>query len=94
MDKSEIISRLKKIGDHAIHVKGESPFVMSLDDGIAVNEAIDMLKEQEPKLVIRGRYNFPYCPHCSTEESRTELTNMLYPEMKFCPYCGGDILWE
>lgn len=51
MDKEEIISRLKKIGNHAIHVRCESPFVMSLDDGIAVNEAIDLLKEQEPRVM-------------------------------------------
>ena len=46
MEKSEIIRRLEKIARHAVHVVGEKPFVMSLDDGIAVYEAIALLKEQ------------------------------------------------
>ena len=43
MDKDEIIERLKNIADHAVHTVGEAPFVMSLDDGIAVHEAIELL---------------------------------------------------
>jgi hypothetical protein len=43
MDKSEIIERLKNIARHAVHTVGEEPFVMSLDDGIAVHEAIELL---------------------------------------------------
>ena len=49
MEKSEIIRRLEKIARHAVHVVGEKPFVMSLDDGIAVYEAIALLKEQTEK---------------------------------------------
>ena len=47
MDKEEIIRRLKKISEHAVHVTGEPPFIMSLDDGIALGEAVRLLKEQE-----------------------------------------------
>jgi len=43
MDKGEIIERLKIIAEHAVHTVGERPFVMSLDDGIAVHEAIELL---------------------------------------------------
>jgi hypothetical protein len=43
MDKSEIIERLKNIARHAVHTVGEEPFVMSLNDGIAVHEAIELL---------------------------------------------------
>lgn len=43
MDKSEIIERLKNIAEHAVHTVGERPFIMSLDDGIAVHEAIELL---------------------------------------------------
>lgn len=43
MNKSEIIERLKNIARHAVHTVGEEPFVMSLDDGIAVHEAIEAL---------------------------------------------------
>jgi len=50
MDKNEIIDRLERLARCAIHTEGELPFVMSLDDGIAIHEAIDMLRQsqQEP----------------------------------------------
>ena len=48
MNNREIIERLKNIAGHAVHTVGEEPFVMSLDDGIAVHEAIELLKKQEP----------------------------------------------
>lgn len=47
MDRTEIIERLKNIAEHAVHTVGERPFVMSLDDGIAVHEAIELLKKAE-----------------------------------------------
>jgi len=49
MDKEEIIERLEEIAKHAVHVLGEEPFFMSLDDGIAIHEAIDILKSAEPE---------------------------------------------
>ena len=48
MNKREIIERLKNIAGHAVHTVGEKPFILSLDDGIALHEAIDLLKKQEP----------------------------------------------
>lgn len=50
MDKEEIIRRLKKISEHAVHVTGELPFIISLDDGIALGEAVSLLKEQEKRI--------------------------------------------
>ena len=47
MDITEIIERLKNIAGHAVHTVGERPFIMSLDDGIAVHEAIELLKKAE-----------------------------------------------
>lgn len=47
MDKSEILERLKNIAKHAVHTAGEEPFIMSLDDGIALKEAIELLKKPE-----------------------------------------------
>ena len=47
MDKDEIIRRLKKISRHAVRFVGESPLILSLDDGIALDEAVRLLKEQE-----------------------------------------------
>ena len=47
MNKCEIIERLKNVAGYAVHTVGEEPFVMSLDDGIAVHEAIELLKKPE-----------------------------------------------
>lgn len=48
---SEIIERLENIAKHAVHYVGEPPFIMSLNDGIALHEAIDLLKAQEPRVM-------------------------------------------
>ena len=47
MDKNEIIARIERIARCAIHTVGEPPFIMSLDDGIAVREAIDILQRPQ-----------------------------------------------
>ena len=48
---NEIIERLENLAKHAVHYVGEPPFVMSLDDGIALHDAIDLLKAQEPRVM-------------------------------------------
>lgn len=42
--EEETVRRLENIANHAVHIFGESPFIMSLDDGIAIKEAIKSLK--------------------------------------------------
>lgn len=49
MDKNEIIERLGEIAKHAVHIIGEEPFIMSLDDGTAVYEAIDIIQQSQPQ---------------------------------------------
>lgn len=46
MDRNEIIERLERIAKHAVHTVGEPPFIMSLDDGVAIYEAIEALKSE------------------------------------------------
>lgn len=46
MDRTEMIERLEEIAKHAVHTLGEEPFFMSLDDGIAVKEAIEIISAQ------------------------------------------------
>ena len=48
MTREEIIERLNRIAKHAVHTAGEPPFVMNLDDGIAVHCAIEALSHPEP----------------------------------------------
>lgn len=70
MNIEEIIRRLEKIAEHAVHTPGEKPFGLSLDDGIALHEAVDLLRiriEQdkikkqfiEAFNTIRDAYNIP-----------------------------------
>ena len=47
----DILRRLQNIADHAIHIPGERPFVMSLDDGIAIHEAIELLEAKSTQWI-------------------------------------------
>jgi hypothetical protein len=47
MLKDEIIQRLERIAKHAVHIKWEEPYVMSLDDGVAILDAINMIKSKD-----------------------------------------------
>lgn len=47
MDKTEIIDRLRRIARHAVHTIGEEPYIMSIDDGTAVCEAIDIIQQTQ-----------------------------------------------
>lgn len=84
MDKEEIIRRLKKISEYAVHVTGEPPFIMGLDDGIALNEAVTLLKEQEPKPVGK---EWNECPNCGKVLSSIE-------HIHFCGMCGQVVKWN
>ena len=44
MEQNEVISRLTKLANYAVHIVGEEPYLIGLDDGIALHEAIDTLK--------------------------------------------------
>lgn len=48
---NETIERLGHMADNCIYKEGGRPFVMSLDDGIAVITAIDLLKSLKPFIV-------------------------------------------
>lgn len=44
---SDFIDRLHELATHAVHTVGEMPYVMSLDDGLAIHEAIEALESQK-----------------------------------------------
>ena len=68
---NEIIERLENLAKHAVHRVGEPRFVMSLDDGIALHEAIDLLKERQwRKFVFRE-------PDADEKESHSEWIKVL-----------------
>lgn len=58
MNTEEIIRRLETIAKHAVHTPGEIPFVMSLDDGIALHEAVELLRtKQEDEMLKQKEYD-------------------------------------
>ena len=46
MTRDEIKTRLNNIAEHAVHIRGEKPFILSLDDGIALKEAVEILSAE------------------------------------------------
>lgn len=76
---NEIIERLENLAKHAVHYVGEPPFVMSLDDGIALHDAINLLREQEPRVIplselltFDAKWQFNTPPYLCTEEIDTK----------------------
>ena len=63
MDRDEVINRIKKIAKHAVHTVGERPLVLSLDDGIALKNAIAVLEALKPKCCF-----CPCCANCDVDE--------------------------
>ena len=48
MNIEEIIQRIENIAKHAVHTPGEKPFIIGLDDGIALREAVELLRARKP----------------------------------------------
>lgn len=99
MGKEEIIERLEEIAKHAVHVLGEEPFFMSLDDGIAIHEAIDILKSAQPERK-QGKIEYTewneeiwgasaICGNCGCTWQIANNGND-----NFCPNCGADLRGE
>lgn len=86
MDKEEIIRRLKRLAEHAVNVAGEPPyFILSLDDGIALHEAIRLLNEPEPVLSHEDADGVPHCGFCGWVQSWG---------CNYCDHCGKPLRWE
>lgn len=100
MDKEEIIRRLKKISGHAVHIVGEQPFIMSLDDGIALDEAVRLLKEQKavkPIFSLGKDGIFVWtCGSCGAHMycQIHDGIDKAKEYAKFCRQCGKPVLWE
>lgn len=50
MTREEIIDRMERMSEYAVHKIGAPRFVMSLDDGIALCEAVEILKCEQSML--------------------------------------------
>lgn len=103
MDKNEIIERLGEIAKHAVHTIGEEPFIMSLDDGIAVHEAIEIIQQSQPERE-KGKWNFIgdnmfECTYCGVVYTTQQLNGLRNYNVdpytpKFCPNCGAPMVSE
>ena len=91
MTNEEIIGRLERMAEHAVHTVGEKPYVIGLDDGIALHKAIDLLKLQEPKPVhVTADINYRKigeCPNCNKVINSGDYPN-------YCGQCGKAVKWD
>ena len=94
MDKEEIIRRLKKISENAVHVVGEQSLILSLDDGIALDEAIRLLEEQEPIKPTINEYGKAYCICGENVGIIPNSKNLPKIRSKYCSECGRRMKWE
>lgn len=89
MDKNEIIERLEEIAKHAVHTIGEEPFIMSLDDGIAIHEAIDIIQQSRSQRIGRwirtDNESFKQCSECGRHVYAYKYPSKVYP---YC-HCGA-----
>lgn len=60
----------------------------------AMENALAMLKEQEPMQVKTDMYGNAYCPWCSTDVSIEMGAQRLHLGTQFCPYCGRPVKFE
>lgn len=92
MDRQEIIHRLKSLKDHAVHTPGEAPFIISLDDGIAICEAIELLKEQEPVAPAHS-YSTYRCGKCGHIVGIDDINGVPGYKNRYCADCGKAVKW-
>ena len=64
------------------------------DEWDIMRDALDLLKEQEPKQVIGiadsiDGIEVGYCPSCDRA-----IVNKKIDETKFCRYCGQELKWK
>ena len=61
---------------------------------ITAKNALQLLKEQEPKEVKMDMYGNAYCPWCSTERTIETGLRKLHLGTNFCPWCGSAVKWN
>ena len=93
MTKKEIIRRLEKLSRHAVHTIGEVPYAMSLDDGEALCEAVELLKTfkiqrkcEDCKYERRNRLGENYMEgFCKCTGQKIDFNNSTKAAPDWCP---------
>lgn len=95
-DRKKVIKGLEEISDYFFsvyhHSKDREEINKAKDMCCAVEDALDLLKEQKPlpiRYVDQG-YSYPPCIYHSVCRACGEIVN--YPE-RFCKACGRGIIW-
>lgn len=83
-DREKVIKALEKCAKGPLR-RNADKYVVTLDIRF-VNSILELLKEQEPKLV-RIDEDSVYCPSGGNEL-------FTYPRQKFCDECGQAVKWE
>ena len=86
MEVNEIVRRLEKIAPYGTHYPGEPLFVLSLDDGIALKEAIELLKKQKLQEV-----NEKLCVALALLREQEPVEPVLDIDTWKCRNCGHDL---
>jgi len=96
-DRNKVIDELKELSGFLFKEYGKVQVEeanLYYDRFFAVNKAIDLLKEQEPKQVIGIADSIEgmevgYCPSCNRG-----IANKKIDETKFCKFCGQAVKWN
>ena len=91
-DIEKVIKGLEEISDYFFsvyhHSKDREEINKAKDRCDAVEDALALLKEQEPvrpKYIDGKRNHFIMCGNCNTD---------LMRGMKYCSYCGRAVKWD
>ena len=66
---------------------------------LAMQDALVLLKEQEPTMVIESENMYTglpitHCPKCGRSLDRYLYGRRQEGEINFCPYCGRGVKWN
>lgn len=98
IDRKKVVKGLEEISDYFFsvyhHSKDREEINKAKDRCDAVEDALALLKEQEPMQVKMDMYGNAYCPWCSTDRTIEMGAQRLHLGTQFCPYCGQAVKWE
>ena len=84
----DMLSRMNRdrVESFGAHFDNGHDFIELMENALA------LLKEQEPKTVLHRDDGY-YCPWCSTIATRIMGVQKLHPGTRYCPYCGQAVKW-